>query len=421
MSIWAWASVSLYGQPPMRSAPLRSARSRRASVPGERRMPSCAKAQSWRSMAGAYSRLSAVSASRPLSPTMGSISTWLRMAVVPARTAWSRTRRARAPMSSTVKPRLASAVTRSASATVPSIEGARSERSALSRWICASTSPGVRTRPPQSTARCGRVACERADLGDLAVERAEVDEPAVGQAAGLQQEIEIRDHYVAHAVSCSRGRSPGPAALERAAGEADAAERVGARGRAHREEPPGCVLRPIVGESGQESRARARRIARRGPRGESRAPDRSSGSGPPRRAGRAWAAFVESHAGARRWIAASAPTTQSSPAGVRPSPKPIERAGGVDERSGVACRDAPAERPQRSRAGTASEGPERPPARARYPTEKPSGPCGISSATLSAPRQSKSTLPTGIPGATVPRGGRRSRPTAKGAASGPGP
>src|SRR5262245_26391529 len=62
-------------------------------------------------------------------------------------------RRARARMSSTVNRRLAAAVTRRASASVPSTLGARSESNALSRWMWASTSPGVTTHPAQATAR----------------------------------------------------------------------------------------------------------------------------------------------------------------------------------------------------------------------------------------------------------------------------
>src|SRR5437660_1695058 len=145
------ASVSLYGQPPTRSAPISRARRNRASVPGDCNMPSWANAQSWSSTAGAYSRLSASSACRPSSPTIGSTSTCARMAVVPAATARSNTRRARAPMSAVVKPRFATPVRRIASAAVSAEPDTRSTSSALSRWMCASTRPGVTTRPATST------------------------------------------------------------------------------------------------------------------------------------------------------------------------------------------------------------------------------------------------------------------------------
>src|SRR5580765_6227173 len=154
ISTCARASLSLYGQPPTRSAPSRSARSSSASVPGICKMPSWAKAQSCSSIAGRYSSRSGTSASRALSSTMGSTSTWLRIAVVPWLTAMSSTARARARMSSTVKRRLARPVTRIASSSVPSTPGARSDRSALSRWIWASTSPDVTARAPHSTSRC---------------------------------------------------------------------------------------------------------------------------------------------------------------------------------------------------------------------------------------------------------------------------
>jgi len=144
------ASVSLYGQPPTRSAPIWSARRSSPSVPAALRMPSCANAQSCRSIAGAYSALSGSSASMPMSPTIGSTSTCVRIAVVPAATARSRTRRARAWMSLAVKCRFASPTSRIASATDAAPSGIRSERSALSRWTWASTSPGVTTRPPTS-------------------------------------------------------------------------------------------------------------------------------------------------------------------------------------------------------------------------------------------------------------------------------
>jgi hypothetical protein len=87
----------------------------------------------------------------------------------------------------------------------------------------------------------GRVARQRADLGDLAVERAEIHEPPVGQAAALQQEVEGGDHLW-----------PGHAGLERSAPEADAAEGIGAGGRAHGDEPPRRAPGQIVGVGGQE-------------------------------------------------------------------------------------------------------------------------------------------------------------------------
>ncbi len=84
-------------------------------------------------MAGLYSRRSGRIASKPMRPTIGSTSTWLRIAVVPWRTAMSSTRRARSAMSCRVKLRFAAPVTRIASATVPSRLGARAPSRALSR------------------------------------------------------------------------------------------------------------------------------------------------------------------------------------------------------------------------------------------------------------------------------------------------
>src|SRR5574341_534878 len=75
------------------------ARRSNSSVPGAWRMPSCAKAQSCRSRAGAYSALSASITWSPMSPTIGSTSTWARMAVVPAAIARSSVRRARGVVS----------------------------------------------------------------------------------------------------------------------------------------------------------------------------------------------------------------------------------------------------------------------------------------------------------------------------------
>src|SRR5258706_5349594 len=132
---------------------MRRASRSRASVPGIWRMPSWANAQSCRSIAGAYSRRRGPIASKPMRPTIGSTSTWLRIAVVPWRTARSSTRRARSAMSSRVKPRLAAPVTRIASLTVPSRLGARAPSRALSRWMWESTSPGVTTCPSHAISR----------------------------------------------------------------------------------------------------------------------------------------------------------------------------------------------------------------------------------------------------------------------------
>src|SRR2546428_573089 len=83
----------------------------------------------------------------PRSPTMGSTSTWVRMTVVPRRIAISRARRARRWMSSSVNARLASAVARIAPSTVAAPLGAPAPSSALSRWKCDSTRPGMTSRP----------------------------------------------------------------------------------------------------------------------------------------------------------------------------------------------------------------------------------------------------------------------------------
>ena len=100
-----------------------------------RRCPPARRRRAAESTAGAYSRLSASIASMPMSPTIGSTSTCARIAVVPAATARSSTRRARAPMSSAVKSRFARPVRRIASAAVSAEPDTRSTRNALSRWI----------------------------------------------------------------------------------------------------------------------------------------------------------------------------------------------------------------------------------------------------------------------------------------------
>ena len=178
----------------MTSAPRRRASARSASVPGACRIPSWAKAQSWRSSAGAYSALSGRSASSPRSPTIGSTSTWLRIAVVPWRTAMSRTARARVRMSSTVNRRLASPVMRMASWSVPSTLGVRSLNRALSRWMCDSTRPGVTARPSQRSIRsAGRPeGFPMAAIRPLAT--AEVAERSVGKPAFLQDQIQGLRH-----------------------------------------------------------------------------------------------------------------------------------------------------------------------------------------------------------------------------------
>src|SRR5436309_5380693 len=124
------------------------------------------------SMAGAYSRLSAGIASMPASPTIGSTSTCARIAVVPAGTARSSTRRALCAMSSTVKPRFARPVSRMASAAAPADPDTRSVKSALSRWMCASTRPGVTSRPATSiVSRAGPLAGPMATMRASAIAR----------------------------------------------------------------------------------------------------------------------------------------------------------------------------------------------------------------------------------------------------------
>src|SRR5262245_7085977 len=108
----------------------------------------------------------------PMSPTIGSTSTCARIAVVPAVTAMSSTRRARAATSSAVKARFAAPVSRMASAAVSAAPVIRSLKSALSRCMCASTSPGVTRRPPTSTvSRAGSEAWPTATMRPPAIAR----------------------------------------------------------------------------------------------------------------------------------------------------------------------------------------------------------------------------------------------------------
>ena len=128
-----------------------SARRRSPSVPGALTMPSCAKAQTCRSSAGAYSSRSGSTASMPVSPTIGSTSTCVRIAVVPG--AHGEVEHAAGARPDVVHgeraawPRRVSWI---ASSSVPAVAETRSLSSALSRWMCDSTRPGVSSRPPRS-------------------------------------------------------------------------------------------------------------------------------------------------------------------------------------------------------------------------------------------------------------------------------
>ena len=115
--------------PRWKSTSMASASRMRASVSGAVKRPSWGKTQTCRSIAQAYVSRKGRMASIALSPSVGSTSTWVRIAVVPWRIAISRTRRARAAMSSTVITRLASAVARIAPLDRPP-SGARRRRAA---------------------------------------------------------------------------------------------------------------------------------------------------------------------------------------------------------------------------------------------------------------------------------------------------
>ena len=181
-------------------------------MPGAWRMPSCAKAQSCTSTAGAYSRLSASIASMPARRTIGSTSTCARIAVVPAATARSRTRRARASMSAAVKPRFAIAVSRIASAAVSAEPDTRSPRSALSRWMCASTRPGVTSRPPTSTvSRAGSRARPMPTMRPSAIARS-IGAPPAGTRQLASRRSSIEGQY-AERPAAARAKRPPHAAV----------------------------------------------------------------------------------------------------------------------------------------------------------------------------------------------------------------
>lgn len=144
-------SIVAGSSPPTTSAPLRSASSINSTVPGRTSIPLCGKATIWVSRASRKSSRVRITPSKPASPQLVSMSTNVRMCVVPAATA----RRAclldcacasipRARRSS----RSLSIMARRCCGT--SLWYQPRPSSVLSMWAWTSTKPGKTSRPPPS-------------------------------------------------------------------------------------------------------------------------------------------------------------------------------------------------------------------------------------------------------------------------------